>query len=350
MVADRVSVQQRRGVRGLPSFAKGIALSTHQQRRLRNRPILVTGSHRSGTTWVGKMIASHPHVNYVQEPFNPQYPHPGSPVRYYFEHVTPETAPQFRAYLDGLMRSPANWWAQVRARPQPRPIVGATLRTFRAWWRRITGCRPLLKDPIALCSAEWIARTYDADVVVLIRHPAAFASSLKRLGLRFGFGHLLLQPALMDSYLQPLAAQIQACHEQQCAGTLDIIDEAIHCWRVVHHVIRRYQEEHGDWHFVRHEDLSREPQPRFEAVFKYLELPWTRAVQRVIAAHSAADNPEAMSAKDAHQLKLNSRANVWSWSNRLTAEEIRRIRQGTEDVAHHFYGAADWGSATPAAA
>ena len=36
----------------------------------RARPILVTGSHRSGSTWVGKMIASHPRVAYVEEPFN----------------------------------------------------------------------------------------------------------------------------------------------------------------------------------------------------------------------------------------------------------------------------------------
>ena len=36
----------------------------------RNRPILVTGTQRSGSTWVGQMIASHPRVVYVWEPFN----------------------------------------------------------------------------------------------------------------------------------------------------------------------------------------------------------------------------------------------------------------------------------------
>src|SRR5258707_7647151 len=35
------------------------------------RPILVSGSHRSGTTWVGKMIAASPAVGYIHEPFNP---------------------------------------------------------------------------------------------------------------------------------------------------------------------------------------------------------------------------------------------------------------------------------------
>ena len=34
------------------------------------KPILLTGSNRSGTTWTGKMIASSDEVFYVEEPFN----------------------------------------------------------------------------------------------------------------------------------------------------------------------------------------------------------------------------------------------------------------------------------------
>jgi len=36
-------------------------------------PILVTGSHRSGTTWVGKILALSPEVGYIQEPFHPRH-------------------------------------------------------------------------------------------------------------------------------------------------------------------------------------------------------------------------------------------------------------------------------------
>ncbi|MER3452975.1 MAG: hypothetical protein C4321_04710 [Chloroflexota bacterium] len=34
-------------------------------------PILVTGSNRSGTTWVGRILAASGRLNYVYEPFNP---------------------------------------------------------------------------------------------------------------------------------------------------------------------------------------------------------------------------------------------------------------------------------------
>ena len=37
---------------------------------MHTKPILVTGSHRSGTTWVGKMLAATGSVGYIHEPFN----------------------------------------------------------------------------------------------------------------------------------------------------------------------------------------------------------------------------------------------------------------------------------------
>src|SRR5947209_5491376 len=118
----------------------------------RGRPILVTGSHRSGTTWVGRMIASHPGVHYVKEPFNPVY-QPGCPVRHQWHHVTEEDAAAFRAYLRRLFQVRHSWWDDVRAGFRPRRVVGATLRSLDAWRRRLAGSRPLMKDPIAFFSA-----------------------------------------------------------------------------------------------------------------------------------------------------------------------------------------------------
>lgn len=36
------------------------------------RPILVTGSHRSGTTWTGRMLALSGDAGYIHEPLNPK--------------------------------------------------------------------------------------------------------------------------------------------------------------------------------------------------------------------------------------------------------------------------------------
>ncbi|MBK8419704.1 sulfotransferase [Candidatus Villigracilis saccharophilus] len=36
----------------------------------KNNPILVSGAHRSGTTWVGRMLAANPQTAYISEPLN----------------------------------------------------------------------------------------------------------------------------------------------------------------------------------------------------------------------------------------------------------------------------------------
>jgi hypothetical protein len=51
------------------------------------RPIVVTGTHRAGTTWVGEMISKSPEVTYIHEPFN--YPlWPQCPLTRHFSYIT----------------------------------------------------------------------------------------------------------------------------------------------------------------------------------------------------------------------------------------------------------------------
>jgi hypothetical protein len=304
----------------------------------RSRPILVTGTHRSGSTWVGRVIAAHPGVVYISEPFNWDQNFGRSPVRYWFHHVTPPEEKAFDAYLRPTIEFRTSWWQTFRQRPTPRQAAVATWRKLRGAWRRGTGARPLLKDPIALFSAPWLARTYDADVVVLIRHPAAFVNSLKRLGWDFGFHHLLRQPALLAGMLSPFADLIA----RYTAEPPDLVDQAILLWRIFHHVIRCYQEEHPGWLFVRHEDLSLDPQEGFARLLGQIGLAMTTEVIREVERYSAPDNPAETAGQVVQQLLLDSRQNVWSWKRRLSALEISRIRRGTQDVSRHFYSAADW--------
>lgn len=309
---------------------------------IRQRPILVTGSHRSGSTWVGQMIASHPRVAYIWELFNPKIKPADSPVKQWFECVTPERAREFIDYLAPRLRWDTEWRADFKTRPGPRRLIGASARAIRNLWRRARGARPLLKDPIAFFSADWLADTFDMDVVVLIRHPAAFVSSIKRLNWRFRFRQILDQATLMERYLHPFESQLRDYSRLQDPWTLDLLDEAILWWRLFHHVIECHRRQRPEWQFARHEDLSLQPTEEFERMLQRLGLGMTRQVQRAIAVHTAQENPAEAPHLKAHQLKRNSRANVFNWQNRLTAAEIAKVRRDTEDVARHFYTDADW--------
>jgi hypothetical protein len=304
----------------------------------RNRPILVTGAHRSGTTFVGRMIAAHPRIVYISEPFNPSTGPTGSPVRYWFHAVTPPEEQRFRAFLRAPLTFHHSWLADLRANPRPRRLVGATMRKLASWGRLAVGCRPLLKDPIALLSAPWLAEACGAQVLVLIRHPGGFVSSLKRLDWHFPFADLLAQEEMLHSRLAPFVAEIR----EQAATPHSVVEQGILLWRLLHHVILQYRAAHPDWLFVRHEDLSRRPLQTFEQVFGWLGLTLSPEVRQVIEAHSGADNPGEAPGNAVHHLRRDSRANIWNWRHRLTPEEVARIRHGTHDVARHFYTDADW--------
>lgn len=303
--------------------------------RLRTvRPILITGAHRSGTTWVGKMVACHPRVMYFSEPFNPE--HHDNPVSQWWHRVTAVDEDLWRAYLRPFCELRFSWRDQ---RQDHAAGLWQRLRRSMGYARRRwRGYRPLIKDPIALLSADWLERQYNAQVVVLIRHPAAFASSIKRLGWLTPAGHLLRQPTVMRDWLAPYEADLR----RLSAPSADIIDHAIVGWNVLHHVIRAFQRQH-DWFFCRHEDLSARPLEEFARLCGWLGLDFTEAVSRGVSLHSDDENPpEAGGA--VHQLKRNSQANIWNWQSRLASDEISRIRAGTRELADHFYGDADWWS------
>jgi hypothetical protein len=198
--------------------------------------------------------------------------------------------------------------------------------------------RALLKDPFAAFSAPWFARKLGCQAVVTVRHPAAFASSLKWLKWDFDFNDLLAQPLLMQDWLEPFRYDIEkSLHEG--AG---IIVRASLLWRIVYRVMMDYQQEFSDFRVVRHEDLSLDPIQGFGALYESLGLSFSDRARKVILESSSADNPKQLAKGKVHQVRLDSRANLDNWKRRLEKEEIRRIRQITEGVAEIYYPDQSW--------
>ena len=57
-------------------------------------------------------------------------------------------------------------------------------------------------------SAEWVYKHYNCDVVITIRHPAAFIANLKVKDWQFDFNNYLNQEDLMNGYLLDYKDQI----------------------------------------------------------------------------------------------------------------------------------------------
>lgn len=315
----------------------GVVSSQHAEDG-RASPILVTGGPRSGTTWVGRMLALAPGVGYIHEPFNPTTDAgiSGRPFVRFFQYVTPANEAAYAPHLERSLRFSYDLRRQL---PNVRSAraAGRTAADLGTFVRlHLAKARPLVKDPIAVFSAGWLADRFGMDVVVTIRHPAAFVASFIGVGYRHDFNSFLAEPDLIADYLAPFEGEIRHFAEQPG----DPIDEAVLLWRLVYATVDRYRAKRATWQFVRHEDLSLDPVDGYAALYAALGLEFTDRARDAIREHSSAKNPDRLEEK--HAVRLDSRASLSGWRRSLAEEDVRRIREGASDVWPAFYGDEDW--------
>lgn len=294
------------------------------------RPILVTGAHRSGTTWIGKMLALAPGVGYIHEPFSPVTAAgiSGAPFEHFFTRVTAENEAAYLPHLQRTLRFEYGFGRQLRTLRTPGDVVRSTHDAVAFARARRTDARPLVKDPIALMSAEWLAERFDMDVVVTIRHPAGFAASVLRLGWTHPF-----ETFLGDERLSSFEPDLRAPPD-------DPLDQAALLWRIFYSTVDDYRRRHPDWTFVRHEDASRAPLQTFERLYERLGLDLTPHARREIERHSAPGNPAQPRSR--HAIRVDSAAGADSWRTYFGDDEVARLREATRDVWPRFYSDDDW--------
>ncbi|MBN2044474.1 MAG: glycosyltransferase [Anaerolineales bacterium] len=303
-------------------------------------PILVTGVHRSSTTWVGKMLAANKDYAYVSEPLNVLHRRGvmRKPVQHWYTYICDENEDLLLSSFYETMQLRYHTWLELG---DLRSLKDAG-RLMRDWMNftigRKRGRQVLLKDPFALFSAEWFSRRLGCEVVIAVRHPAAFVSSLKRLNWPFQFEDLLAQPLLMSDWLEPFRSEmIQAEKNPE-----DIIGQASLLWRMIYHVVWEFQQNNPHFHIVRHEDLSLNPLQEFQSLYRAMGVPFTRGVAETIHKSTNPGNPTELPLESIHSVNLDSKTNIKNWQNRLKPEEIDRVRELTEEISQRYYRDQDW--------
>ena len=329
---------------------------------MNNSPILVTGSHRSGTTWVGNILKQSSNVYYIHEPFDPNgITRNNMLINIWYKYLRPNKKHQiFYILIDSLIQGKYQFQDTFHFRNalpiydfrNPNGINTGKFNYNNFPWRlkqlinsilnQIRSLntnyrfRGLIKDPIAIFSAEWLYNNFNTQNLILIRHPAAFVSSLKRLNWHFDFNNFLKQNELMEDHLLKYKNQMELT-----SG--NITEEASLLWVCIHSVIKYYQENYPSWVFKRHEDISRNPLKEFENIFQLLDLEFNKIIKEKIIDLTSSKNPsEVTKHGKIHQLKRDSLANIYNWKNRLSKNEIDQIKRITKATADHFYSDDEW--------
>ena len=303
-------------------------------------PVLVTGVHRSSTTWVGKMLVSNKQYTYVSEPLNVLH-RTGImrvPVENWYTYISKENEQRYLSAFYETMTLKYHLWQELRTLHSIKDF-GRMLRDYASFTLgRRKKKQVLLKDPFAVFSAQWFADRLGCKVVLAVRHPAAFVSSLKRLDWPFQFEDLAAQPLLMKDWLEPYREQITAAQN----ASDDLVFQGSLLWKMIYSVVLEYRQTRPDFVIVRHEDLSLDPMSEFQSIYEKLGVPFTLQVARQIRKSTNPGNPTELPLDSIHSVNLDSKANLKNWQKRLTKEEIERIRELTAEVSDHFYTAEDW--------
>lgn len=301
-----------------------------------HKPILVTGSPRSGTSWVGRMMSQVPFVRYIHEPFNiSRRPcRCGIKFEYWFHYLSPHNRPLFDGHLKHTIFPSfsrialANVVTEITQTKRIQPL-SKYLQSYLL-------PRVIVKDPIALFSAETLAHLFGMEVIVLIRHPAAVVNSYKTLNWSHPFSHFLSQPELVEGHLFPFRNEIEDFVKKE----YEIVDQISLLWKLIHHMILKFQKTNPHWVFVRYEDLASEPIEGFRKIFERIGLPFSERTRSAIRAHALRiPQPDTTTP---YAIKQDPHQAVSKWKKSLTREEVNRIQRRVESISSAFYSEQEW--------
>ena len=314
------------------------------------KTVLVTGSNRSGTTWFGTMLSLSGKFLEVYEPFNHLIYTPKffsqAPFADHYHYVLQEESSRVKRYVnDRIIYSALTTQSTYTEGLGELPKLDQIVKLYRGLNNLISLIiqkkRLLIKDPIGLLSADWLAREYGAQVIVLIRHPAAYVSSIKRLNWDMSLTSFSTQKEFMATLPEDLVSQInQQVNDRPPCDGYNLEDAAL-SWKIFHYVIHAYQQLYPDWLFLKHEDLCRNFLQGFDHLYSWLALPFTEEIKNTMQQYCNRQDAVELGT-NVHVLKRDSSIIPNLWRKNLNQDEVDRIREITEDIANFFYDDVSW--------
>ena len=259
-----------------------------------------------------------------------------APFRYWFTYVTNRNAAEFGPPLERMLEWRYSIAAEIPTLRTPKDAG----RMIRDRWvvgsNRRARAVPIVKDPIAVFSAEWMSDAFDMDALVLVRHPAAFVYSIVKQGWWHPFDHFTAQPAMMRELFADRTDEIERFAPQP----QPLLDQAILLWTLIHEHIADMRARRPTWRFVRHEDLSRDPVRGFRELFDWLGLSGATTCN---GRSSTARVSRTRTSRPWRPI-ANATARPRSASGRigLRPRSEATIEERTAPVWREFYGEADW--------
>jgi hypothetical protein len=257
------------------------------------RTSLVAGVARSGTTWIGDIIASQAPSRIMFEPFYPQLVEPYEAFNNY-QYMRPDgDNPALNDYcaqlFSGQIRHP--WIDHQVAHPKPQ---------YR-----------MLKAVRANLMLMWLSRQF-ADVcqILVIRHPCAVVLSWMQLGWDADgdIQPFLEQPELVEDFLSDKMDIIQQAESEE--EKLGVV------W-CIGNLVPLSQFRPGEIHITFYEHMCTQPEIEIPALFQAIGRDYHDSVFDAVARPSTTSRP--------HSAAVTGKDRVTRWQKKLSSKQVDRI-------------------------
>lgn len=303
--------------------------------------ILVVGVPRSGTTWVGRVLAATDETTYLGEPDNPlgspfalrtsrrlrlgHFPllSPDSEVLVYERLWTHAFGLASAGKVDRLRRAaahrllrrvpPERVRAALRGDPPGLPLRTAELLAAPEGPEALDG-NLVVKSVNAPLSAEWIARRFRSRVAVVLRNPLSILSSWAQLEWLGRPGDDMLDhvaPSTRDELARRLPIP-----RPPPAGS--VIERSAWMIGALTCALQDAAARNPAWALVTHEELWEAPGTRYPALASTLGLEWDAAADLALEEMNR-PGQRGEPFRVASQL-------VDVWRSRLSAEQVEEAR------------------------
>ncbi|PKN13216.1 MAG: hypothetical protein CVU69_02630 [Deltaproteobacteria bacterium HGW-Deltaproteobacteria-4] len=255
-------------------------------------PIIVAGSGRSGTTWLGNVIAGDDH-RIIFEPFDyrrtPEFS--GLTLRPYFRPN--EKYPQWGSTIEKILRGEvsSDWVDQ----DLPRLNTSAPLRGL------------VIKEIRANGMLGWLQNNYSCKIVFLLRHPCAVVASRMSLGWDAGIDEVVTQGEFIEDYLTEYAEVI--------AGADTPAKRHAVMWCIENLVPLRQLPGTGCCTLY-YEDLAAKTQSEVVRVLDFLELPLTESRKAAM---------QELSRTSRNGVIRSAGSLLGGWREQLSAEDLSGV-------------------------
>jgi hypothetical protein len=290
--------------------------------------VIVTGMHRSGTTFLGNILEQSKHFNYIHEPLNYNHGLVGVPGWYpYINPVTKADDHGLIALLNDLHS--LNFKFKLHYEPGDN-FLKKTVRKFIKGQGHLDYLKYklsfnkkeiLLKDPfLSLCGAYFANEFKDVKAVYIVRHPVAFYKSIERMEWNFDFNNLYDQTNLFNDYLSKFD------FHQPESNTL--IETAPALWNIINTIILDHVAFLGPnkAYLLKHEDLSINPDEEISKLFSFLGIPVTDGVSAYIKKNMTQGIIQPNS-KVLFEFSRDSKQLAYSWKKNYKIEYDEIIKK-----------------------